>query len=502
MTSDLFHGKMRDAREHLISRRFGQAVACYDQLTRLSPRNGVVWMEYGNAASGCRQYDRAEQAWNRALELEPGNYLLAASIGAQFEGLRQSDKARACFQKAVAADPRAIDPRINLAVLLEKNHRLDESRAVIEECLAISPRDDQARYLAAVLDRREGKFEEAERRLRELIASRPAHLFVCSACHVELAHVLDRSGRCDEAFRELEEAKKIARSRTDARRLEEAYEKEAEIGRRLALDSPNDCLRRWARSFPEKKREPIPRLAFLGGHPRSGTTLLEEILGAHPAVAALDEPLAFLELLQPELARTEGLTGPRLNVLRRNFIAALEWELGGKANGRLLLDKNPSPTAQLPVWLRVFPELRVVIALRDPRDVVLSCYFLHLPLNNVSVNFLGLDRLVRHYANLMDVWLAVREWEGFAGIETRYEDMVAETRREGSRITEFLGLDWRADQERFYERSRAKQLNSPTYRDVTQPVYTKSVGRWRAYEEHLAPIMHILKPYCERFGYS
>jgi hypothetical protein len=177
-------------------------------------------------------------------------------------------------------------------------------------------------------------------------------------------------------------------------------------------------------------------------------------------------------------------------------------EAGPAGTGKLLLDKNPSPTARLPLWLKVFPELRVLVALRDPRDVVLSCYFQNIPLNATNVNFLSLERLARHYADLMDIWLAVREWEGFTWLEVRYEDTVADLEKEGRRVTEFLGLAWHEEQARFYEKSRSKQLYSPTYQDVTRPVYSRSVGRWRAYEKHLAPILSALEPYCRTFGYA
>src|SRR5208282_2855108 len=148
------------------------------------------------------------------------------------------------------------------------------------------------------------------------------------------------------------------------------------------------------------------------------------------------------------------------------------------AAGKTLVDKNPSPTARLPLWLRVFPELRVLIALRDPRDVALSCYFQNIPLNAANVNFLSLERLAKHYADLMGIWLMVREWEGFAWIQSRYEDIVANLPTEGRRVTEFLGLPWHPDQARFYEKSGARQLYSPTYQDVTRPVYRRSVARW------------------------
>jgi Sulfotransferase family len=87
---------------------------------------------------------------------------------------------------------------------------------------------------------------------------------------------------------------------------------------------------------------------------------------------------------------------------------ALLREAGPAGTGKLLLDKNPSPTARLPLWLKVLPELRVLVALRDPRDVVLSCYFQNIPLNATNVNFLSFERLAEHYADLMDIWLAVR----------------------------------------------------------------------------------------------
>jgi len=230
--------------------------------------------------------------------------------------------------------------------------------------------------------------------------------------------------------------------------------------------------------------------------------LLEQILDCHPAVAALDEPSAFVDVIEPEFHESNNLSISRINTLRRLYIHALLQEAGAAARGKLLVDKNPSPTARLPLWLRVFPELRVVIALRDPRDVVFSCYFQNILLNATNVNFLSFERLAKHYADLMDIWLAVREWDGFDWLETRYEDIVAHLEREGRRVTEFLALSWHDDQARFYEKSRTKQFYSPTYQDVTRPVYTCAVGRWRAYEKHLAPILPALEPYCRKFGYG
>lgn len=502
MTPASFQHRLNEARQLLLGRNFGQALACYEKLTRTFPRQAVVWFEYGTTAAPLGQLEAASRAWERAMALEPRNAELIVQVGHQYQGIRKPEQARAYFSKAAAVDPKAVNPRISLAVLLEQQHRLAEARAAVEECLAIDPRDEQARYLSALLDRRENKLEAAESRLRQLIQSDLKHPYVRYACRYELAQILDRTDRFDEAIKLLAEAKRIVRALTDTEVLLKGYDRAAESARQFVLGQPKNILRVWARSFPPEKREVVPSLAFLGGHPRSGTTLLEQVLGAHPDVAALDEPPAFAEVLEPAFCQTPEHSSARLNVLRRLYTRAVMGEIGGAGAGKLLLDKNPSLTAQLPVWLRVFPELRVVIALRDPRDVVLSCYFQNILLNATNANFLSLERVAKHYADLMDVWLAVREWEGFGWLETRYEAIVADLEQEGRRVTEFLGLEWHEEQNRFYEKSRRKQLYSPTYQDVTRPVYASSVGRWRAYEKHLTPILTALEPYCRVLGYE
>lgn len=502
MTPAHSQNELARARQLLLGGDSDRALPLYEKLLRRSPGAAVVWYEYGNAAAKSRQPALADRAWSKALELDSLNAELVCLIGHQYQAMRNPRKAQVCFTRAAAADPRGINPRISLAVLLEKANRLGEARQAVSECLAIDPHDDQARYFSALLDRREGKLEETERRLRDLLATEPRHPYVRYAARYELAQVLDRTDRYDEAMRLLSEAKELVRALTDTGVLLRDYDQNAESARRFTASQPKNILKIWAKFFPERKRDAIPPLVFLGGHPRSGTTLLEQILDAHPGVAALDEPVAFLEVLQPEFHKSSQLSSARLNVLRRRYLQALRDDLEADPAGKVLIDKNPSPTARLPLWLRVFPELRVLIALRDPRDVALSCFFQNIRLNSANVNFLSLERIAKHYADLMGIWLMVREWEGFTWLETRYEDTVADLRKEGGRVTEFVGLAWHPDQARYHEKSAAKQLYSPTYQDVTRPVYQRSVARWRAYEKHLAPILPALEPFCRAFGYS
>lgn len=494
--------KLTEARALLNSQQYAAALALYEKVVRQFPNKAHLWLEYGSAAGGTGQLDLAARAFTKAVELEPHNAASMVQIGHQFQNFRRPEIARSWFEKAAAADLRGINPRMALAILFEQTHRFAESREAIQSCLAIDPRDDQARYFEALLDRRENKIESAERRLRDLIGSTPQHQYVQYASRYELAEVLNRTERYDEAMEQLLEAKKLVRRLGDVDSMLKEYDREAGMYRRTTQALPKDILRTWAKAFPEKSRDAIPKLAFLGGHPRSGTTLLEQILAAHPAVTAFDEMNAFTFIVGKMFNESPLINPARLNIIRRRYMEALRMEAGASLEGKLALDKNPSPTAKLRIWLRVFPEIRVLIALRDPRDVVISCFFQNIPLNPIVANFLNFERTAKHYADLMDVWLAVRQWEGLNAVETRYEEIVEDLEKEGRRVTEFLGLSWDEAQARFHEKSSKKRMYSPTYHDASQPVYKRAVARWRAYEKHLAPILPALEPYCRALGYE
>ena len=200
--------------------------------------------------------------------------------------------------------------------------------------------------------------------------------------------MLDALGQYTEAMTWLGNAKTLLRQMTNTTALEQAYDKMDQARRKLLAELTPETLRRWRE---ESAASPCPHsLAFLGGPPRSGTTLIEQILGAHPEILAFDEPEAFPAgdwnaLHPPPPAR--GLTFKSLNALTATgrarligrYFKSLLRETEEEPGARLLLDKNPSLTALLHIWLRLFPQSKVIIALRDPRDIIISCYFQNIP---------------------------------------------------------------------------------------------------------------------------
>jgi hypothetical protein len=158
-------------------------------------------------------------------------------------------------------------------------------------------------------------------------------------------------------------------------------------------------------------------------------------------------------------------------------------------------------TLMVPPMRRIFPELKLVIALRDPRDVVLSCFLRYLPVNPVSVCFLTLERTAERFALDMDAWLKIREMT-HDWIEVRYEDVITDLRGQTQRTLAALGVPWNESILEYRQRNERKHVRSPSYDEVSRPIFTSSVGRWQNYERQLAPVLDRLAPLIAAFGYA
>src|SRR5262249_14942447 len=261
-------------------------------------------------------------------------------------------------------------------------------------------------------------------------------------------------------------------------------------------------LARWAESAREL---PQRKVALLTGFPRSGTTLLEQILDSHPGLVSSDEREAFARDIFPAMWMTPQTPKPTLAALdamppargaqqRDRYFRYMEAALNQPIGDRVHLDKNPPFTLLIPAVLRLFPEMKLLIALRDPRDVILSCFMQYLPLNTNSVCYLSLERAAERYALDLGVWLRLRSLLPNAWLEVRYEDTVHDLEREARRSLDFLGLPWDPQVLGYRERMRTKAVSSPTYEAVAQPLYTRAIGRWKNYARYLEPCLPRLEP--------
>jgi hypothetical protein len=378
----------------------------------------------------------------------------------------------------------------------------------VTESLQREPANERALLLGATLDRRRGNVADAESRFRDLLTGEAYGLPTRAQAGYELAQLLDDNEQYDEAFKTLLAAKKLMRP----------HAKSAIQQRQMTLDKNREMLAMLDRSCFERWRDAAAqdapcRFAVLTGHPRSGTTLIEQMLDSHGELQSADEFDVFSQWIhQPIFGRFHPSVAvltvlERVPALVRQQARSTYWQqteaiFNRPLGGDMLLDKNPGMTVMLPVVNWAFPEMKILYALRDPRDVVLSCFMQKVPLTPISSAWLSLADAGEYYARTMETWLKVRELTTSPWLEFRYESVVENLEHEARRILEFLGLAWDEKVLQFHEHAKDKVVRSPTYKDVTKPIYNRSIGRWRHYEEHLEPILARLKPFLAEFKYD
>ena len=354
--------RWQKAQQQLMGNRFTAALAGYRDMVKRFPGVAQLWFELGIAAMGELEFDPADQAFRRAMELSAKDAQMLILLAQQYQRLRRLDQARRCFELAVAAAPSSAHAQINLALWHEKDRQLDKAWECMEACVAAHPQEGYAWYVKALLLHRKGFNTEAETLLRNLIKRDSPDPNVRVSSRYLLAEVLDEAGQYAEALRHLLDAKNSARRTVNAAQLEQDYDRATARRRELLAALTPGILQRWRQEAPPATNP--CRIAFLGGHPRSGTTLLEQILGTHPEIHAFDEPLAFVnEIWNPlapmnsphalTLSELNSLTTSRRAEIRRRYLKSLFREITGEPGAKVLLDKNPSPTLALHLWLRI-----------------------------------------------------------------------------------------------------------------------------------------------------
>jgi hypothetical protein len=263
---------------------------------------------------------------------------------------------------------------------------------------------------------------------------------------------------------------------------------------------------RWPRGDgPAEAQSPV----FIMGFPRSGTTLLEQMLDAVPGFRSMDER-TFLQGAVERMERL-GLAHPeqlgeldpaQLDALREVYWTqvATAVELGP---GDRLVDKNPLNMLRLPMACRLFPRAPVILALRHPCDVLLSCYMQNFRSPSFMVLCSTLERLARSYVNAMNFWIHHEALLGARVFHLRYEDMLDDVEGHVDRLGAFLGLPDPRAMLGFQARAREKGfISTPSYAQVIEPINKRSVGKWRRYESHFAQALPILRPILEHWGYD
>jgi hypothetical protein len=370
------------------------------------------------------------------------------------------------------------------------------------KALARAPNHDIAHIALALAEIEDGEFIAASARLWELLENPAAEKAEGAAVAAGfVADAFDRHGRYHESF---------VVSRASKAMLREIWP--APTGRRM-VDVARELTNYFAASpnwtagpNSQSGSEPPADHVFVLGFLRSGTTLLETILATNPKVLHADEidfladgASAFL-MDAAGLGRLAALSDRGIAKWRANYWKAVR-SAQFSVNEKIFVDKMPINTFRLPLISRLFPAAKIVYAIRDPRDVVLSCFRRHFDPTPYSAEFLQLEDCARFYAATMALAEACRKKLPLDVLELRYEDIIDNFDFTTRALCGFAGIAWSETVRDFRQAAATIDLRSASARQVRRGLYSGTAEHWRHYRDELRPVLPILAPWVARFGY-
>jgi tetratricopeptide (TPR) repeat protein len=521
------------------TKRYAQALAAFERALHLgSPSAGLLY-NLGGLQMERFDYEAAYLALRDAVALAPRDarirwafaqccYDLARREEAlatvedweQFEGLTTeitvqialllvvggaARQAQPAVQRLLTNPPQQGRAAVGFAFLLERLHRLDEARAVMERVERNDrslDADPERLLMSAVLADRGGQQEEAYRHLSLALENQKEFVHRHNLLY-PLAKACDALGRYAEAYAAAEEAHRSQIAFLDAVARKSSEEK-SQMWSLTANGCDPDDVAAWENGGPATQDSPI----FIVGFPRSGTTLLEQVLDAHPLLQSMDEQPFLLRAVAAVTdrgvrypAELGKLTSEALDDIRVHY-----WDRARERArldpGRRLVDKNPLNMVLMPLIRRLFPNARIILAIRHPCDTVLSCFLQHFR-SDLALLCRDLNTLARAYSRAFDFWYS--QWALLRpfSYELRYEQLATDFATEVRKLNMFLELPWHEAMLAPGEHARAKGfISTPSYAQVIEPVSNRSVGRWKHYESHFREVLPILMPWIERWGYS
>lgn len=488
--------------------RYDEARVAAERLTHDEPGSFNAWFMLGTVLMTLGRPIMAIEPLRRARALAPGNGAVIEQLyralllgGQRFESLSQPDHAASQYREAVELLPQQAAARICLGRLLSAVGQYDEARSQLTAVLTQQPGHPDACAVLALTYEYAGDYRQAYEVLREALAQRPvapavalAYAVVapyskseavaaalledalagaraespCSDMHFALGKLYDRLGEFDKAFDHYQSGNRMLNYRYDA-------EQNCKEFRDIASAFSAARLARLPRS---SRSSALP--VFIVGMPRSGTTLIEQILASHPNVHGAGERDDIARIVQslggpaPAPGVLERLTVAQLDSAAQTYVDALNRLAPDAAR---VTDKMPHNFLALGYIDMLFPDCRIVHCVRDPRDTCLSIWFQRMTANHPYTSDLAaLADYYRQYLTLMEHWKSVIR---APLLELRYEDLVENLEHGARTLVDFCGLEWSERCLQFHENSRV--VSTPTYADVRRPVHDKSVGRWRHY---------------------
>jgi len=468
--------------------RLAEALASYDQAITLNRDYANAHHNRGSILKQLNRLVEALASFDLAIARNPGRADFHNNRAVTLQGLGQSDAAIAGFDQAIALNPKHAEAFNNRGLSLVIKGDMPEAEKMFLKAFAIQPDFPDPLFNLVNIRKYESPDNVETRNIRALLERHGVPPGVKEHLSFALGKIYDDCGLYNEAFEHFRLANEMRGAN-----LTYNPEQVVNLTNRMIDAFSRDFL---ARRFPfaSDSRAPL----FIVGMPRSGTTLLANILSNHRAIATAGELPAILDFSPSLLKAFENGTGSRLAVeqitpaaaalLIRDYEQRLRRDVGSDVPH--VIDKNPFNFRNLGLISSFFPNARIIHCTRHPLDTCLSNYFQRFPLHlDYSFDLRNIGHFYGEYTRLMEHW---RTTLPVKMIEISYEDIVMNTEQTARQTLDFLGLEW--DQRCLAPHTNPCAVETASQWEVRQPIYQTSIGRWRHYESHLSALKDRFLP--------
>ncbi len=466
----------------------------------VGPRNPEVLENLAGVLLSRGEDDEALALCQESVEIAPNRSDAHYNLGKVFLKLDRLQEAIASYHKAISIVPDWLEVYGILGSLYEKTHDIENAEAVVNKALSIDPGHHLSLYNRAVLLRRQGKIKEA---IDILESMNSTDIVLNIKVNFELGRLFDLDHNSAKALHYFSLANKAAyESSKDADDIKaESLVVMDQLEEMIVSDGISKVLSRQTSADMD---EPV----FLVGFPRSGTTLLDQILDSHSKIQVMEEQpaLGAVRSMIKDLpggypSAMTNLSIETIDGLRDEYFKVVASSIEKDPNA-ILVDKLPLNLLHIPLINLLFPHAKIIFAMRHPCDVILSNFMQHFSVNIAMANFFSLDDAAHYYGRTMSLWERYVEKLSLDYYVVKYESLVDGFTDEVNGILGFLGLDWEDGIEQYNKHAEDRVIKTPSYQSVVEPIYGRAKYRWERYAAELEPYCRALQPFVDRFGYS
>jgi len=478
------------------------SILYFEKSKKIKPKFPQIYFNLGLAYDRKKNIDLAIINFKKVNKLDPNNPVVLHNIGHLYTKKFETIKAEEYLIKSLDLDPNRIITYDELFSLYDRSNQIEKFSNLLDKAKKILSEKDLVSYYEAVFTYNQKNFKQTIQIL-ENIDLKENYVSQNINKHSLLAKSYDQTSNFEKAYNHFKINNQL---------MNESYGKGVNEKSFIELVTQrinffkNFNINRWKQhQLKDEFFQPI----FLIGFPRSGTTLLDTILRTNKSIEIIEEkPVLrnFLRNLDIKIKNNfnhlDNLDKKFIQNMQNFYFEEREQYLENKKT-KIVIDKMPLNIIYIAEILRFFPNAKFIFALRNPYDSILSCFMQQFELNPAMKNFTSLESSVILYDLVMKLWTIYRDVFSINCHFIKYEDLVTDFEKTTKEIFKFLKIDWSDNTKNFYMTAKKRlNISTPSYNQITSPLYSRSIGRWKNYEKEFKGLKNILDPWLDEFNYK